>query len=160
MNTKTLYPDIAIRVLFVALYTYTAAMKLLDFPVYRIKMRRQHFFEPLKEWLVWGVPLAELLVATGLILPFLVAAPRLGRAGLVGNLMLISAFTLYTGLAASGIFGYVPCSCGGFLEGMGWWVHFLFNLVFTALAAVGVWLQRDMIRGADVSPSVCGRFSG
>jgi hypothetical protein len=155
MNKKTLYIDIAIRILFVALYTYTAAMKLLDFPVYRIKMRRQHFFEPLKEWLVWGVPIAELLVAIALVLPYLVASPKLTRASLVGNLVLISGFTLYAGLAASGIFGYVPCACGGFLEDMGWWVHFLFNLLLTLIAAVGVWLHR-IKRDAVVFTSVCG----
>lgn len=143
MSKRIVYIDIAIRILFAALYTYTAAMKLLDFPVYRINMRRQYFFEPLKEWLVWGVPIAELLIAVVLVLSYLTASPKLMRASLIGNFALIGSFTIYTGLAASGIFGYVPCSCGGILEDMGWWVHFLFNLVLTLIAAIGVRLYRS-----------------
>jgi len=155
MEKKIRYFDITLRILFVALFTYTAAMKLIDFPVYRIKMRRQHFFEPLKEWLVWGVPIAELLVAIALVLPYLVASPKLARASLIGNLVLIGGFTLYAGLAASGIFGYTPCACGGLLEGMGWWEHFLFNLVLTSIAAIGVWLHR-IKKDAALFTSVCG----
>jgi len=117
-------------------------MKLIDFPVYRIKMRRQYFFEPLKEWLVWGIPIVELLVALALIVTYVVGTAKGLRASLVANLILIGVFTLYAGLAATGIFGYVPCACGGVLEDMRWWVHFLFNLALTLIAALGVWLHR------------------
>lgn len=155
MNKKALYIDISIRILFVALYTYTATMKWLDFAVYRIKMRRQHIPGPLKEGFVYGVPIVELLVAIALLLPYLVAIPKLSRLSLQANLVLIGSFTAYSGLAASGIFGYVPCACGGFLEGMGWWVHFLLNLALTIVAAIGVWLHRSN-SGAEVFTSVRG----
>ncbi|WP_257667270.1 MauE/DoxX family redox-associated membrane protein [Parapedobacter tibetensis] len=155
MNKKTPYIDAGIRLLFIALYTYTGMTKLLDFPVYRIKMRRQPFPEPLKEVFVWGVPTTELLMAIVLVPPYLIAAPKLTRGSLAANLLVIGSFTVYTGLAATGAFGYVPCSCGGFLEGMGWWVHFLFNLVFTLIAALGVWLHRSK-EDAEVLPSIRG----
>lgn len=142
MKNKNLYIDVGIRALFIALYTYTAMMKWLDFPVYRIKMRRQHLLEPLKELFVWGVPITEMLVVIGMLLPFFMVAPRLARASLDANFLLIGSFTIYSGMAASGIFGYVPCSCGGVLEGMGWGMHFLFNLGLTVIAAIGVRLHR------------------
>lgn len=142
MKKENLYIDVGIRTLFIALYTYTAMMKWFDFPVYRIKMRRQHLPEPLKELFVWGVPLLEMLVVIGMIAPFFIVSPRLAKASMYANLMLIGSFTMYSGLAASGIFGYVPCSCGGVLESLGWDMHFLFNLGLTILAAIGVRLHR------------------
>jgi len=159
MKKQPPYIDAGIRLLFIPLYTYTALMKLLNFPVYRIKMRRQPFPEPLKELFVWGVPTVELLMAVFLIIPYLLASPRLVKYSMAANLALMGSFTVYTALAATGAFGYVPCACGGFLEGMGWWPHVVFNLVFTALAAWGVWLQRYMVKDATVSPSVCGDVS-
>lgn len=141
MKNRKLYIDASIRMLFVALYTYTAMMKWLDFPVYRIKMRRQHLPEAVKDLFVWGVPLLEMLVVIGMIVPFFMLAPRLAKVSMYANLMLIGSFTIYSGLAASGIFGYVPCSCGGVLESLGWEIHFLFNMGLTILAAIGVRLH-------------------
>lgn len=142
MNKRNFYMETVIRIVFVALYTYTAMMKWLDFPVYRIKMRRQHLPDQLKDLFVWGIPITEILVVFALILPFFISTPRLARIGLVANLVLMSSFTIYAGVAASGLMGYVPCSCGGVLEGMSWNFHFMFNLILTGLAALGVWLHR------------------
>jgi hypothetical protein len=33
---------------------------------------------------------------------------------------------------------YIPCSCGGVLEKMGWTEHIVFNLIFIVIAAIGV----------------------
>lgn len=155
MKKKDFYMETVIRVIFVVLYTYTAMEKWLNFPVYRIKMRRQHLPDSLKDLFVWGVPIIEMLVVLALILPFFISTPRLARIGLVANLVLMSSFTLYAGVAASGMLGYVPCSCGGVLDSMSWNFHFMFNLVLTALAAIGVRLHRKN-GDADFFTPVCG----
>lgn len=36
---------------------------------------------------------------------------------------------------------YIPCSCGGVLETMGWTEHLVFNLFFVAMASIGVLTQ-------------------
>jgi hypothetical protein len=33
---------------------------------------------------------------------------------------------------------YVPCSCGGVLQKLGWTEHLVFNIVFVVLAATGI----------------------
>src|SRR5690606_28267369 len=38
---------------------------------------------------------------------------------------------------------FIPCSCGGVLEKLGWTEHLVFNCVFVALALVGIVLERD-----------------
>jgi len=36
----------------------------------------------------------------------------------------------------------LPCSCGGVIQKMTWGQHVIFNLFFTLLALVGIWLAR------------------
>src|SRR5690606_36105991 len=41
---------------------------------------------------------------------------------------------------------YVPCSCGGVLEKMGWSEHLIFNITFCALALIALYLLNSIKR--------------
>ena len=55
-------------------------------------------------------------------------------------LILMMLFTGYAGLVLAHYFGQVPCSCGGVLKNMGWTTHFVFNLFFLLLTAMGIYI--------------------
>jgi uncharacterized membrane protein YphA (DoxX/SURF4 family) len=83
------------------------------------------------EWVVWMVPIAELLICTALVIK------RLQFIALYASFGIMVMFTVYI-IIILNFSSYIPCSCGGILENMSWRQHLIFNLCFTALAAVGV----------------------
>lgn len=129
-----------IRLVFIALYSYTAAMKIADFKVYKIKMYRQVFPDWLTDILIYALPAAELGMVIWLILPYFFER-RLPRLGIHINVFLIASFTVYAWLAKEKVFGYIPCACGGIFEKMEWPEHYQVNLRLTILAVVGACLQ-------------------
>ena len=124
--------------LLILLWVYAAASKLLDYETSRSQMVSQVFPVWISHILVWAVPVVELATA-GLLL---ISQTR--RAGLYASMFLLSAFTFYIALILTGLFGPIPCSCGGVLEQLTWSQHLLFNLLFLALTLVAiVYLPED-----------------
>ena len=123
----TLLPSLPL----IGLFAYTALSKLQAPDVFLKAMLNQ----PLPEWLssplVWAIPLLE-----GLAVFLLLYRPlRLWGFLLSSGLMLL--FTGYVLLILQGSFGYVPCSCGGMLEGLSWEQHLWVNLFFLAVSLWG-----------------------
>lgn len=121
-----------LRSIFILLFAYSGAVKFASFAVFKIQLHRQPFPDIVSNILVWALPIIEILVA------LLIALPQTWKKGLQAAFGLMVAFTIYTGLAASGIFRYVPCACGGFIQGFTWWQHLLFNTVLAAILAIGL----------------------
>lgn len=131
MSGKLIVKNIIIFAL-VLLWVYAAASKVLDFNMFRGQMHRQVLPDFLKSSLVYILPPLE--IAAGFLLLF----ERTQLAGFFISLGLMSAFTIYVGLAVFRIFDQVPCSCGGVLSKMGWDEHFFFNIFFLLLTATGL----------------------
>lgn len=123
--------------LLIILWSYAAVTKLSNMEKSRMEMLNQVFPPWMAEVLVWLVPLTELLLA--ILLLFRGTRPK----ALFGSLLLLVAFTGYVGLVMTGIFGRVPCSCGGILRTMPYWAHLIFNLCYTGIAALGLYLHRN-----------------
>jgi len=73
----------------------------------------------------------EYLLAFGLILE------RTRLMALYGSFALMIMFTTYIILVLK-FSDYIPCSCGGVLEDLGWTEHIIFNMVFILLAATAI----------------------
>lgn len=116
----------------IILWSYTAISKVSDFPHFRTQMMKQVFSEGIAEALAFTLPLTELIVA-GLLC---FALTRI--YGFVFSALLLLSFSIYIALILAGVFGKTPCSCGGVLAQLGWGEHLLFNLVFLALALIGL----------------------
>ncbi len=86
--------------------------------------------------LVWVVPVAELMIV-GLLF---YKPSRL--LGFYAALMLLFAFSLYISTTMTGVFGRVPCSCGGILKHMSYWTHLAFNFFFIVMAVLGIALEK------------------
>lgn len=133
MKSTTNYIEV-IKSLLILLFVYASISKLLDYDRSRGQMMNQVFPAAIAAFLVWAVPVAELMTAALLVFN------RTTLSGLYTALALMTAFTIYITLVLLHVFGRVPCSCGGVLQKMGWVPHLFFNLFFLLLTVTGIYL--------------------
>jgi putative oxidoreductase len=128
-------PDL-IGLILIILFVYAAVSKLIVFTSSRVEMMRQ----PVPRWsvdlLVYMIPTLELLIS-GLLL-----FRNFRTVGLIGAFLLLLIFTSYVALAMSGVFGMIPCSCGGIIGKLSWPHHFFFNLIFLSISLYGIVLDQ------------------
>jgi uncharacterized membrane protein YphA (DoxX/SURF4 family) len=125
--------------LLAALFFYAASSKLTDFEKSRGEMMNQVFPAQIAEILTWFIPAIELI-----LIPLLLF-PSTRKMALWASLFLLSSFTIYIAVVMTGVFGRVPCSCGGILEHMSYGTHLIFNLFFIGLAFIGTAVEKVWI---------------
>jgi hypothetical protein len=121
--------------LFAFLFTYAAVSKILTFHDFRIKLGQSPLLSAFAGYVAIGVPLVELLIVGVLLFP------RWRITGLYAAFCLMIAFTAYIFIILN-YSSYVPCSCGGILQDLGWTEHLVFNLAFVFLALIALILSR------------------
>jgi hypothetical protein len=128
-----------ISLLLIILWIYAAVSKLVDYDLFIDQLKRQ----PLPAWsphlLSWALPTAEII--TALLLCF----ESTRNYGMAASCIMLACFTIYTGLALSGAYGSIPCSCGGIFSFMQWKGHLLFNTAATIAAFAGWKMNRKEI---------------
>ncbi|CAM4145475.1 MauE/DoxX family redox-associated membrane protein [Flavobacterium weaverense] len=122
-----------ICLLYLLLFVYAAVSKLLDFENLQVQLGQSPLLSAFAGWVSWGVPIVELIIA------LLLLVRRFRLVGLFAAFSLMVMFTTYI-IIILNFSSFVPCSCGGILEKMGWMEHLIFNIVFVLLAAVGILL--------------------
>lgn len=126
-----------ISVLLALMFFYAAYSKLIDYDKSRQEMLNQVFPRAVAMVLLFLVPITELLIVVLLLFR------HSRRWGLYGSLILLVAFSVYISVSMSGVFGRVPCSCGGILKHMGYWTHLAFNVFFIVLVVLGIALEKQ-----------------
>lgn len=126
-----------ISALLILLFVYTAVSKLLDKRFVITLMTSPLIGNELARILVWALPSVEILISLLLFFP----ATR--KLGLWASLSLMIFFTFYIGYLTY-FAPHKPCNCGGVLKQMTWGQHFIFNIFFTVLAGIGLWLYRKI----------------
>lgn len=135
-NTRNIIIS-AFSYMYVVMFIYAATSKFLDFGQFKIQLGQSPIITAYADWVAWGIPLTELVIA-GLFL-----FPRLMLTAFYSSFSLMTMFTTYIILILN-FSDYIPCSCGGILEKLGWTEHIVFNLVFIVIAAIGVfYLERN-----------------
>ncbi|MGS2738785.1 MauE/DoxX family redox-associated membrane protein [Sinomicrobium sp. M5D2P17] len=124
---------VLICLLFILLFVYAACTKLMEYEKFRVQLGQSPILTSIGSWLVWTVPAAELVIAGMLVVP------RLRLMALYAAFSLMTMFTAYIFIILT-YSPFVPCSCGGILEKMGWEEHLVFNSVFVLLALTGILL--------------------
>ncbi|ALM50130.1 hypothetical protein AMR72_15240 [Flavobacterium psychrophilum] len=139
--------------LYILLFVYAAVSKLLDFENFRTQLGQSPLLSAFADWLAVLVPGTELLVA--LLLSF--RRTRITALSVGFGIMVMFSTYIYFILTYS---PYVPCSCGGVLEGMGWNEHLIFNLAFVAVGAVALLLEASVknIMLRICAPAITGTF--
>lgn len=122
--------------LFVLLFLYAALTKLLDYQKFTVQVGQSPLLTGFGDTIPWLVISLEILVAGMLMIP------RTRLVALFASFSLMTMFTAYI-VAILNFSPYVPCSCGGVLEKLGWTEHLIFNGAFVILAVIGILLQAN-----------------
>lgn len=122
--------------LFILLFLYTALSKLHGFLYFRFVIGQSPLIGPFAPILAWTVPVVEILISLALMIP------KTKLAGLYASFITMILFTLYIGYMLA-FESKLPCSCGGVIGQMTWPQHLVFNIVFTALAYLGIRLYKQ-----------------
>ncbi|MBT1712524.1 hypothetical protein KK062_30090, partial [Fulvivirgaceae bacterium PWU5] len=125
--------DLAVFLLII-LFTYAALSKLLEYDKFTVQLSQSPLLAAFAGTVAWSIPALEIVLAV------LVSIPRMRLYGLYGSYTLMVIFTAYI-IAITRFSDYVPCSCGGVLQKLGWTEHLVFNLFFVALCGIAILLQ-------------------
>jgi len=133
--------------LLILLFLYASVSKWLAFKTFIGEMNNQPFPNWMTPYLVWGIPVIEVLIAVGLMFE------KTRVSALYASFVLMTAFTIYTVAILLHAFSYVPCSCGGVIRKLTWPQHLFFNLFFVGISLLGIWLKKrepvDVVRVAE-----------
>lgn len=129
-----------VSILLALLFIYAAASKMLDFENFQIQLAQS----PLLSAYAGIISYAILIVEFGVAIMLCLNSSRL--VGLYASLGLMSAFTIYIYLILN-FSDFIPCSCGGILEKLGWKEHLIFNICFVVLAAIGIFVLETKKEG-------------
>lgn len=126
-----------ISFLFILLFLYAAFSKLLDYQKFSAQIGQSPLLTGFGNTIPWLVICGEIVVS------FLLALPRFRLVAFFLAFCLMVMFTTYI-IAILNFSNYVPCSCGGVLEKLGWREHVVFNSVFVLLSLTGILFQSKM----------------
>lgn len=130
LKTKNIILDI-ICLLYVLLFVYAALSKVLDFENFRVQLGQSPLLSAFAGWVSFAVLFAEFLIS---ILLFI---PKIRIIGLYLAVGLMIMFTTYI-IIILNYSSFIPCSCGGILEKLGWREHLIFNIVFIFLGMLAI----------------------
>ncbi|WP_435138477.1 MauE/DoxX family redox-associated membrane protein [Formosa sp. A9] len=114
------------------LFIYAAIQKLIEVEQFRIQLGQSPILTTYADYIMYALPLGEL------VLGFTIFSHKFKRQVLYVSYSLMVMFTTYIILILN-FSDYIPCSCGGVLEKLGWTEHIVFNLVFIIIAIIGLW---------------------
>lgn len=120
-----------VSILLALLFIYAAASKMLDFENFQVQLAQS----PLLSAYAGIISYAILIVEFGVAIMLCLTSSRL--IGLYASLGLMSAFTIYIYLILN-FSDFIPCSCGGILEKLGWKEHLIFNIFFVIMAFAAI----------------------
>ncbi|PCE63020.1 MauE/DoxX family redox-associated membrane protein [Sediminicola luteus] len=116
--------------LLIFLFAYAALEKSTDYDGFLLELGQSPLLSTFAGPISLGVPLIESICV------ILLAVERFRKYGFYLAFLLMVSFTVYI-ILILGFADFVPCSCGGILEEMGWYQHLIFNIVFIGVAALG-----------------------
>jgi uncharacterized membrane protein YphA (DoxX/SURF4 family) len=137
-----------ISFLFLFLFIYAAVNKLLDFQKFQTQLLQSPVVASVANLVAIAIPGSEIIIS------LMLAIPKFRLAGLYGSFFLMIAFTTYIIVVLNFSF-YVPCSCGGIFDKLGWSEHLIFNFVFCLFAIVGI-----ISESGKLKPSTSSRMKG
>lgn len=123
-----------ISMLFLILFTYAAISKLLDMENFKLEIDKSPLLSNYTNLITWGIPIIEIFISIILLIP------KMRMIALHISLALMTSFTAYIFLVLN-YTNYIPCSCGGILEKLGWTEHLIFNLFFICMAITAILLN-------------------
>jgi hypothetical protein len=128
--------------LFVILFLYTAASKIIDFSLFQANIASSPLLAPMARLIAVTLPILELIVV------FLLIFPSWRLKGLYSSLFLMILFTSYI-ICILTLNEKIPCSCGGIIQQLSWKQHIIFNSIFIFIAIYTIFLQKKIVSGSN-----------
>ena len=122
-----------ICLLYILLFVYAATSKLLDFSNFQVQIAQSPLLS------AYAGIIAPLVIAVEFLIVSLLWLKPLRSVGLYASFSLMVSFTVYIYLILN-YSEFIPCSCGGILEKLGWTEHMAFNIFFILLAVLALLL--------------------
>jgi uncharacterized membrane protein YphA (DoxX/SURF4 family) len=119
--------------LYILLFAYAAVSKILDYENFRIQLGQSPLLSSFAGIIAWLVPAIEIIIAISLMIV------HLRKVSLFLGYLLMCMFTAYIYIILH-FSSFIPCSCGGILEKLGWTEHLFFNMAYVLLAIIGLLL--------------------
>jgi len=140
----------AVSYLYILLFVYAAISKLLEFEDFRVQLAQSPLLS------AYAGFIAPFVISVELLLVLLLCFKATRLIGLYASFYLMIAFTVYIYLILN-YSDFIPCSCGGIIEKLGWTEHMIFNIAFALLALLAVVLtekEKGSVTGIVVLKSV------
>lgn len=129
-----------ISLLLIILFVYAASSKLIDYQKFQVQLGQSPLLTEYASVVAWAIPVFEVIISSFL------AINTLRIVGLFASFTLMTIFTAYI-IVITQFAEYVPCSCGGVLQKLGWTEHLIFNICFVILIIAAVFLENDIVKG-------------
>jgi uncharacterized membrane protein YphA (DoxX/SURF4 family) len=123
-----------ICLLYILLFVYAAVSKLMDFQNFRVQVAQSPLLTAFAGFVAAAVIIIEIIISV------LLSFPLSRKLGMYSALTLMTLFSIYIFIILN-YSPFVPCSCGGVLESMGWIQHFVFNVFFCLLAVIAIYIK-------------------
>ncbi|UKB78596.1 DoxX family protein [Chryseobacterium sp. MEBOG07] len=130
---------VIIAYFFVLLFCYAGISKMLDFENFQVQLAQSPLLSAFAGLISYSVIIVELII----VLLLCIKSTRL--IGLYLSLGIMISFTVYIYLILN-YSDFVPCSCGGILEKLGWTEHMIFNIVCVLIAFAGIYILEQQKR--------------
>lgn len=122
--------------LFVALFIYTAASKLMTIETFKSVLSGSPLIgEKFGKTVALLIPSVEILISFLLIIPF---TRKLAFCATLALMTVFTGYLIYMVFSESNL----PCSCGGVISKLSWQQHIWFNISFAILALTGLILYK------------------
>lgn len=126
----TFFPTVTAYFL-ILLFCYASASKIFDFENFQIQIAQSPLLSAYAGFVSYATIISEMVIVLLLLIP------KSRLIGLYASLGIMSAFTIYIYLILN-YSDFVPCSCGGILEKLGWTEHLIFNILCVIAAIVAI----------------------
>lgn len=131
MKKTQLFIIQGISYFFILLFIYASISKIMDFENFQVQIGQSPLLSAYAGIVSYAVIITELIIVVLLSLPYT------RKIRLYSSTALMSAFTVYIYLILN-YSEFVPCSCGGILEKLGWTEHLIFNMICVVIGITGV----------------------
>ncbi|SEJ13718.1 Methylamine utilisation protein MauE [Myroides marinus] len=128
--------SLIVQYFFVLLFVYAAISKLITFDTFQVQLTQSPLLSAYASIIAYLVIIVELVIA------LLLTLKQTKTVGLYLSYGLMVAFTIYIYLILN-YSDFIPCSCGGILEKMGWREHLWFNIIVCILGLLAIYFQEN-----------------
>ncbi len=120
-----------VRYFVMLLFVYAAISKLITFEEFKVQLTQSPLLS------MYAGIIAYLVVISELVIAFLLTLRSTRLIGLYLSYSLMVAFSIYIYLILN-YSDFIPCSCGGVLEKLGWNEHLWFNIITSVLILLSI----------------------